>query len=383
MTRCQLLWQTDSLPFYWGQQPTATNGPDLPDTLPFALCVHPQTGVLMQASNPQVTEALTRAYARGSSITGMMDDSGIGREYAEDFLNFLSNHTDTLRGKRVLEIGCGTGYLLSRLKPYGAEVLGVEPGEHGQEGASKYGVPIIHDYFPSAKIDGKFDIIIVYAVLEHMEDPLQFMRGVKEALAPGGAIFFSVPDTEPCQRQGDASVLLHEHWSYFTRHSLETFLQVLGGSSSQIEAAGFGGALYGKVSGFEAGSSHAVTEAVKDELGELFTASMDVLNSKIAGLFASAREQGQSIAVYVPIRIINALTITEVQTGEVRFIDDNTALHGTYCPGFGQVVEGRKSLEKSPTDIVLVMSHTFGNKIKAELQGVLPASTKIIAIADL
>lgn len=383
MTRYQVLWQTDSLPFYWGQQPTATNGPDLPDTLPFALCMHPETGVLMQAPNPQVSEALTKAYAKGSSITGMMDDSGIGKKYAEDFLNFLLYHTDTLRSKRVLEIGCGTGYLLSRLKPYGAEVLGVEPGQHGQEGASKYGVPIIHGYFPSAKVNGKFDVIIIYGVLEHMENPLRFMRSVKAALAPGGAIFFSVPDTEPCQRQGDASVLLHEHWSYFTRYSLETFLQVLGGSTSQIEAAGFGGALYGKVSDFEAGISQAATETTKDELGEIFIASMDALNSKIAGLFAEAREQGESIAVYVPIRIINSLTITGIQTGEVRFIDDNAALQGTYCPGFGQVVEGRESLEKNPTDIVLVMSHTFGNKIKAELQKVLPETTRIIAISDL
>ncbi len=387
MKNPEVIWKTESMPFYWGQLQNPTNGSGLPDSLPFALCVDPETGVLMQAPDTKVSCALENAYAKGSSISGMMDDSGIGKEYAEDFLNFIIRQigSNNLNGKRILEIGCGTGYLLSRLKSFGADVIGVEPGGHGQIGAGKYDVPIIHDYFPSQKILGHFDFIISYAVLEHIEQPIDFMKKVKSALVPEGKIFLAVPDTEPCQVLGDVSMLLHEHWSYFTQHSLGGLLSAVGNLEAYVEPAGFGGSLYGvahcqetnEISLAEKPSSILCDEA------EAFVQRMNMWNSRLVNFIEEARGKGKIVAIYVPIRIINTLQACRVDSSHLRFIDDNSVLRGSFLPGFPQAVEGRDELINCPTDEVLIMSHTFGEKIKSSLLEKLPASTRITLISDL
>ena len=185
-------WNVGALPFVWGPLAAPTNAHGLPTSLPFALEISPDTGALVQSPNEKVSGALSRAYSEGSLMVGLMDEEGIGREYAEDFLRFLTSHVPrgALSGMRVLEIGCGTGYLLHRLRLLGADVWGVEPGAHGQAGARKYELPVVRDFFPSNEIRGTFDLVIMYAVLEHLE------REVEEAAATLGAsrirTFFSI-----------------------------------------------------------------------------------------------------------------------------------------------------------------------------------------------
>src|SRR5271157_4191320 len=122
-------WEIGSLPFVFKPLPEPTNGGDIPDFLPFSLDVDENTGTLIQSKNAYVEQILSKAYAKGSEISGMMDDHGIGELYAQDFIRFLTEqfHRETFEKLKILEIGCGTGYLLSRLKQRGAEVLGIEP----------------------------------------------------------------------------------------------------------------------------------------------------------------------------------------------------------------------------------------------------------------
>ena len=101
----------------------------MPDFLPFVLEQDYNTGLIQQKQNTQTINALNKAYQVGSVISGAMDDHGIGKMYADDFLGYILKCLGSnLAGKKVLEIGCGTGYLLSLLRDRGASVLGIEPG---------------------------------------------------------------------------------------------------------------------------------------------------------------------------------------------------------------------------------------------------------------
>ena len=210
------------LPFNFGSTSTPDNG-DLPDKLPFALGTDLETDKLVQIPDIQVHKALNKAYQIGSLITGYMDEDGLGRQYADDFVTFLVSSVglSTISSSRILEIGCGTGYLLHRLKQMGASVLGVEPGPQGQIGRKKYGIEIIQDFFPMSETFGMFDIILQYGVLEHIENPCLFLSSVKNHLAENGLIAVAVPSCDSYIELGDISVLLHEHWSYFTKQTLK------------------------------------------------------------------------------------------------------------------------------------------------------------------
>jgi hypothetical protein len=144
-----LQWQSGEIPFYFTPIADWRGNLSLPAKLPFAAGLNISTGSPVQKPLAETERALERACSVGSIFSGMMEDVGLGRNYADDFLRFLLGQMsgNWLATANVLEIGCGTGYLLSQLKAHCGSVLGVEPGGHSRSGSQQQCVTIIHDFF--------------------------------------------------------------------------------------------------------------------------------------------------------------------------------------------------------------------------------------------
>lgn len=374
----------DSLPFYWSPLDSPTDN-RFPSQLPMVLEFDTEPGLLRQKPSTVVIEALDEAYAKGSEIVGLMADSGIGRHYAEDFLSFVDGSValSSLPECRVLEIGCGTGYLLNRLAGNGAQVTGYEPG-YAKLG--QYRLPVIEKQFPSDDIaTKKFDLIIAYALLEHIVDPGPMLRAVYDHLDQNGTLVVAVPDCENHIARGDISMLLHEHFSYFTAASLDAVITQAGFESNRITKAGFGGCIYGhyrKRTGPAKSNIIAVGAADCDQ--DIF-ARFDRQIKRFENYLR--RHKGKSLAIYVPIRGMNILwmyrTLIDRLNIRLRFIDDAATLEGKCLPGFKMRVESGDSLAVNPTDAVLVYSDAFGKEIADHLRRTLPAQTEITEIAEL
>lgn len=378
-------WDIGHLPFMWNPLRTPHNPDGLPDTLPFTLTMNRSTGALIQAPMPLVSQALSRAYSIGSMITGQMGESGIGRRYTDDFLSFMGETAageSPFTGQRVLEIGCGNGYLLHRLAGLGANVLGLEPGEHGQ---AKYNVPVVKDFFPSTQITGPFDVIVMFGVLEHVEQPVNFIEQVFALLARAGKVFIGVPDCAPYIEAGDLSCLIHEHWSYFDHISLAWTLLRAGGDEIQVRPSGFGGLLYACVS-----RRHSSEASARSEEPEVSSSRLENFRVRakqsirgIARFVDVAATVGESVGVYVPGRIINALFAGRIEPRDWRFFDDNPLLKGSFFPGLPMPIEDRSDLLARPTTRLLIMSRSFGDAMVKELRPSLPAETVISTWYDL
>lgn len=377
-------WHVGDLPFIWRPLQSPHNDDRLPDTLPFTLRVNQQTGAFVQESNPAVSAALARAYELGSAITGQMDEAGIGRGYTDDFLDFIRNGRASVdfSGMRILEVGCGNGYLLHRLAMHGAQVLGIDPGDHSN---AKYDVPIIRDFFPSSRVTGRFDMIIGFAILEHIEDPPLFIAQLFERLEAGGDIVLGVPDCGPYLQSGDISCLFHEHWSYFDAETVARTIRVAGGSDVRVQPGRFGGMLYARAT-HGAGSSTAAIPEGNAPVGTVLRAYREKAHRGIAALSEYARAasaKDETIGVYVPGRVVNAVYVAAIPTNTWRFFDDNPLLKGTYFPGLDVPVEDRDALLARATDRVLIMSRSFGGVIARNLAAQLDERVRITTWQEL
>jgi SAM-dependent methyltransferase len=380
------IWEIELLPFVWGAQETPYNPRGLPDTLPFALSLDTRTGLLIQCPDARVEEALTKAYEVGSVLGSNVAEDGIGRRYADDFLDFISRTlNETYIGQQsVLEIGCGNGYLLSRMSLMFGSAIGVEPGPQGQDGARRYGVHIVQGFFPTPHVTGKYSAIVLMSVLEHVQDPAAFVASLTSYLAPGGRIFISVPNESAYLQNGDVSTLFHEHWSYFDRQTLRATMTLAGLTVVSDCESSFGGSLYACLSAGTDGmkvSDSQREDNVRVALRYLSQArsNCDTLREACERMTAD----GQSLGVYVPARFVNAIGISHIPAQNIRFFDDDPGLLGTYYPGIPIRIESRDDLLRSPTDSVLIMSRTFGPNLAAELRKLLPASTRVLTVADL
>ncbi|HEX4198420.1 MAG TPA: methyltransferase domain-containing protein [Caulobacteraceae bacterium] len=71
---------------------------------------------------------------------------------------------------------------------------------------------------------GRFDLVTSHYVLEHVADPVVALRGLASLLAPGGRLFFSVPDWS--QNTGD--LLVADHINHFTAASIRRLAREAG-----------------------------------------------------------------------------------------------------------------------------------------------------------
>ncbi len=102
---------------------------------------------------------------------------------------------------RVLDIGCGTGFLLERLAERGFSGVGIdlspESVEHAQRRLTEVGAAgrlsalVGSAYEPPP---GPFDLIALTDVLEHLEDPRACVAALRAELAPGGLLVISTPN---------------------------------------------------------------------------------------------------------------------------------------------------------------------------------------------
>jgi SAM-dependent methyltransferase len=128
---------------------------------------------------------------------------------------------------RLLDVGCASGLFLNLARTAGWQVVGVEPSEALFEKAQKAlaGRGELHcKILEEADLPpASFDAVTLWDVLEHVPDPLTFMKTCRALLKPGGHLFLNIPnlDSKEARLLGTRwPLLLAEHLNYFNPNSL-------------------------------------------------------------------------------------------------------------------------------------------------------------------
>src|SRR5437763_2032364 len=113
--------------------------------------------------------------------------------------NFYAKYSDTLRpdqkGGRVLDVGCGVGQVVARLTEAGCEAYGVDVSEPNIERAQKFSNRCqLYDGKRLPFPDQHFASVGALNVLEHVEEPEDFIRELVRVTQIGGRIVLSSPN---------------------------------------------------------------------------------------------------------------------------------------------------------------------------------------------
>ncbi|MCG2700273.1 class I SAM-dependent methyltransferase [Candidatus Parcubacteria bacterium] len=122
----------------------------------------------------------------------------IFRGYHKKFFKINKNFS---RKMKVLDLGCGTGEFLSELEKKGCEVWGADFDSSAILMAKKYfNLKNIYalsfkDFFRNNNLP-QFDFVIIFEVMQYLEDPIEFVKNVQKVLKPDGKIILSVPSRQ-------------------------------------------------------------------------------------------------------------------------------------------------------------------------------------------
>lgn len=133
----------------------------------------------------------------------------------------LINSLNT-EGKKLLDIGSGTGDFLKICKENNWNVSGVEPSKNAKEKANKKGVNVkstIENY-----TDEKFDIITMWHVLEHISNLDEYILILKKLLKTNGKLIIAVPNYKSYDakyyKEYWAAYDVPRHITHFSRNSI-------------------------------------------------------------------------------------------------------------------------------------------------------------------
>ncbi len=112
---------------------------------------------------------------------------------------------------RVLDVGAGSGEFACLMRELGKEVTGIEPNAGYAEwcrdtlGLDVRTAHLAPELFPA----GSFDLIRLNHVLEHLNDPVGYLRMIAEWLAAEGRIYVEVPNIETYAREKSRGNMFH------------------------------------------------------------------------------------------------------------------------------------------------------------------------------
>ncbi len=150
---------------------------------------------------PIMTEAEEAAFYRAEFEKYMAGRSGAGWKSPET--HFISYQPEGERrlplvrphlhaADALLEVGSSTGYFLDDLRGYVRSITGVEPSEAFREFANSRG---IETFATLDDLDARtFDVIALYYVLEHLRDPIGYLKALRTRLNLGGRLLIEVPN---------------------------------------------------------------------------------------------------------------------------------------------------------------------------------------------
>jgi hypothetical protein len=301
-----------------------------------------------------------------------LDHSPVFAEYAAGLAQRLVDRYD-LRGKCVVEVGCGQADFLRRLCEAGDNRgIGYDPSYVGPDDDDR--VTVHRELYSEGTVgDTKPDFICCRHVLEHVEQPLEFLSSLRRTLDADRdcAVYFEVPSGEYQMENGVVWDMIYAHHSTFTAPSLRGLFERAG-----FEAVATGTAFGDQYLWIEARPAMATVTARPQEVErirnvvERFAAGYDALirdwNQRIDGLASADRRVVLWGAGAKGVSLLNALERT---TGIGRVVDVNPRKQGSYVPGSATPVVAPDALPGYGPDVVVLANPIYRDEVRSILAG--------------
>jgi SAM-dependent methyltransferase len=210
-------------------------GTALADIARCAVCGH------MQLATMPTEESLAEAYGEAESSDYVEEEAG-QRETARSVLDRIERHAPADDGRRLLDLGCWVGFLLSEANSRGWRGEGVEPSDFAAGYArSELGLDVQHtDLFEAELENDAYSAVVMADVIEHLLDPGAALGRCAELLVPGGVVALVLPDAGSVLARAMGRrwwSVIPTHVQYFTRASLTRLLERSGFEVLEIQTS--------------------------------------------------------------------------------------------------------------------------------------------------
>ncbi|MDB2683072.1 bifunctional 2-polyprenyl-6-hydroxyphenol methylase/3-demethylubiquinol 3-O-methyltransferase UbiG [Alphaproteobacteria bacterium] len=116
-------------------------------------------------------------------------------------MEYILSQTGDVKGQKILDVGCGGGLVCEPLARLGAKVTGLDADtqaiEAAQEHADEGGLKITYKCGAVEDHKGQYDAVMALEILEHVNEPAEFLKNCASLLKPGGFLIASTLNRTP------------------------------------------------------------------------------------------------------------------------------------------------------------------------------------------
>jgi SAM-dependent methyltransferase len=284
-----------------------------------------------------------------------------------------------LRGKKILEIGCGKGEFLQMICELGQNRgVGFDPGFRPErlDPSAAERIKFIQDFYSDKYAHEKADFVCSKMTLEHITDAGNFIGGVRRAIGDNESfVFFQIPESTRILRDCAFEDIYYEHCSYYSPGSLARLFRRNGFDvlSLKTEYDEQYLTIEAKATSGKANGSKPLLTAENDldSLRKLVADFGGRVKQKLEhwrNVLDDAKRHKKTVALWGSgSKGVSFLTSLGV-TSEVAFVVDiNPHRWNHYMSGTGHPIVGPSQLKELAPDVVIVMNPIYKGEIVADL----------------
>ena len=297
------------------------------------------------------------------------------QEYAHQLAaRLVERHA--LRGKVVLEIACGKGDFLRTLCSLGGNRgIGFDPSCEPTSAAADWTgrITFVQDYYSERHADHRADFVCCRHALEHVADPLEFVRLVRRSLGDRteAIVFFEVPNALFTLREMGIWDLIYEHCTYFVPGALKR-LFVRAGFDVLNVAEEFGGQFVTIEARPRAEAADGVAQVGDDDLQSsahdvrAFATNYRHKVDQWRAWLDEMRRNGRRAVVWGSgSKGVTFLNILGAEECIEYVVDINPRKQGMHVAGTGQQVVAPEFLRDYRPESIVVMNPIYLQEIRA------------------
>ncbi len=330
---------------------------------------------LVQLMETVPPEKLFRDYIYFSSTSKLFLEHC--RSLADELAARFKLNPDSL----VVEIASNDGAQLQAFKDLGIKILGIDPAANIAQVANAKGIPTLPEFFNLAlaqklQTEGtQADLIFGANVLAHVPSIVDFAKGVKTILKPGGTAVFEFPYLKGLLEK-KFDTIYHEHVFYYSLIALRNLWHSVGLEVYDVEQTPMQG---GSLEIFIAHpGAFAISDNVKILINQEVQAGFDKittyqkmsdeiqnLKNELMALLAKLKSEGRTIAAYsAPAKGNVLLNYFGINQNYLDFIVDKAeAKQGLYTPGTHLLVYPLNKIYETKPDYLLVLCWNIADEI--------------------
>ncbi|WP_454065144.1 methyltransferase domain-containing protein [Candidatus Nitrospira salsa] len=328
--------------------------------------------------------------------SNIFSDYAYFSSYSDSWLQHAKRYVEMMTERfafgpqsQVIEIASNDGYLLQYFQAKGVPVIGIEPASNIAKVASEKGISTIEKFFNvetacELAVQGKqADLLIGNNVLAHVPALNDFVAGIKIILKPHGIVTMEFPYILRLIEEQQFDTIYHEHFSYFSFHTVERIFAKHGLTLFDVEeVTTHGGSLrifgrHAEDAGFTVSENvHSLKRMEEREgLQDLpkylsFVKAVRETKYQILEFLITAKREGKTVVSYgAPAKGNTLLNFCGVGKDFIDYtVDRSPQKQGCLLPGTHIPIFHPDKISETKPDYVLILPWNIKDEVMSQMK---------------